>query len=289
MFMVMQSAQHLVDRGEVPDKGILTSFVSFTPPGATWLMLPGVLVFHDPRMFEYIGSLGLYVATLVGIFFLARRYFGSATAVVAVALYGFSELGLTAGSTLFLTYATRCFYVWMIYCVAKWVDEDNPNFLAGAVLTWAIGMYVFMEMAPAILVLPAVWMLYRPSIRVAPLAAVALVASVLWFPYLRFETPRNFIDIRSQVFRQSLEPANFSTAWCDASLVPRNWRNDIARTQAQNASQSAEPRSRAAHRWGSERVNILVEDMLTRFVANEVRNRPSPCRATNRSRPSRIS
>jgi Dolichyl-phosphate-mannose-protein mannosyltransferase len=265
MAMSIQSAQRLIDEKEMPDKGILTSFVSFTPPGVTWLLLPGVLVFHDPRLFEYIGSLGLYVATLFGIFFLAQRYFGTGTALLAVALYGYSELGLTAGSTLFLTYTTRCFYVWMIYCVGRWVGDDNPNFLAGALLTWAIGMYVFMEMAPAILVVPIIWVLYRPSVRAAPLAAVAALAMVLWFPYLRFETHRHFIDVRSQVFRQSLEPVDFSTAWCNPSLVPRNWRNDMARTQALKMSQSTESPTRAARRWASERVNILVGNTLTSF------------------------
>ena len=88
-----------------------------------------------------LAALALYVGTLFGIFFLTRRYFGSTTALLAVAVYAFSELGLTAGSMLFLTYATRCFFVWMIYCVGRWVDHNDPKFLAGAILIWATGMY----------------------------------------------------------------------------------------------------------------------------------------------------
>jgi hypothetical protein len=163
--MSIEATQDLIDHGAFPDKGILTSFGSYTPPGVTWLLLPGLVVFQDPRLFEYVGSVGLFVGTLFGIFFLARRYFGFQSALLAVALYSCSELGLLAGSTLFLTHTTRCFYVWMIYCVGRWVDEDNPNFLAGAILMWAAGMYVFMEMAPAILVVPAIWLLFRSSVR----------------------------------------------------------------------------------------------------------------------------
>jgi 4-amino-4-deoxy-L-arabinose transferase-like glycosyltransferase len=175
-------------------------------------------VFNDPRLFEYVGSLGLYVGTLFGIFFLTRRYFGSTTALLAVAVYAFSELGLTAGSMLFLTHATRCFFVWMIYCVGRWVDHNDPKFLAGAILIWATGMYVFMEMAPAILVIPVVWLVYRPPVGVLHVALAAVLAIGLWSPYLRFEAQRNFIDVRSQVdgnqLRRPISAAHGATKPC---------------------------------------------------------------------------
>jgi hypothetical protein len=209
--MSIEATQDLIDLGAFPDKGILTSFGSYTPPGVTWLLLPRLVVFQDPRLFEYVGSVGLFVGTLFGIFFLARRYFGFLPALLAVVLYSCSELGLLAGSTLFPTHATRCFYVWMVYCVGRWVDEDNPNFLAGAMLVWAAGMYVFMEMAPAILVIPAVWLLKRPPVRLAPLTIAVVLAGALWYPYLQFEADRDFVDLRSQVLRESIRPIDFST------------------------------------------------------------------------------
>ena len=269
--IAIDSAQRLIDRGEVPDKGILTSFVSYNPPGVTWLVVPGLLIFDDPRLFEYAGSLALYVGTLLGVFFLARRYCGLGTAFVAAGLYGYSELGLTAGGTLFLTYATRCFYVWMIYCVSRWVDDKNPNVLAAAILVWATGMYVFMEMAPAIFVVPVVWLLYRPPIRVAPLAVVALLSTALWYPYMQFEARRDFVDVRSQVFRQSLAPVGFSQAWCDPSLAPPEWRREIDKAQAGKAPQSL---WQSARRWASERVNVLIADLLTGFRSSTFRGAP---------------
>ncbi len=77
MMTTIDDAQRLVDAGRLPDRGVLTSFFSFTPPGAAWLMAPGVWGFDDPRRFEYVGSLVTYVATLLGIFLLARMYFRS--------------------------------------------------------------------------------------------------------------------------------------------------------------------------------------------------------------------
>jgi|RhiMetdeSRZDD1v2_1073273.scaffolds.fasta_scaffold79784_3 dolichyl-phosphate-mannose-protein mannosyltransferase len=263
--MGIEATQELIDRGAFPDKGILTSFGSYTPPGVTWLLLPGVVVFQDPRLFEYVGSVGLFVGTLYGIFFLARRYFGFRSALLAVALYSCSDLGLLAGSTLFLTHTTRCFYVWMIYCIGRWVDEDNPDFLAAASVLWAAGMYVFMEMAPAILVIPAIWLLNRPSVRLAPLTIAAVLAGTLWFPYLRFEAGRDFVDVRSQVLRESIRPIDFSTPWCDPALVPAMWLEDVARVQTLRESQSEEPRAARARRWASERTGIVVENALTNF------------------------
>ena len=270
MVIAIDTAQRLLDHTEIPEKGILTSFGSFAPPGVTWLLLPGLAVFNDPRLFEYVGSLALYVGTLFGIFFLTRRYFGSTTALLAVAVYAFSELGLTAGSMLFLTYATRCFFVWMIYCVGRWVDHNDPKFLAGAILIWATGMYVFMEMAPAILVIPVVWLVYRPPVGVLHVALAAVLAIGLWSPYLRFEAQRNFIDVRSQVRRESIVPPNFSSAWCNQALLPQQWRSDIARREAVTTERLRAPTLERSRQWVSERANGVVENLLTNFRGSVV-------------------
>ena len=141
MVLSIEATQDLIDRGAFPDKGILTSFGSYTPPGVTWLLLPGVVVFEDHRLFEYVGSVGLFVGTLFGIFFPWH-----AGISVSYPRYwpSFSTAGQSSVSwqevRLFPTHTTRCFYVWMIYCVGRWVDEDNPHFLAGAILVWAVGI-----------------------------------------------------------------------------------------------------------------------------------------------------
>jgi hypothetical protein len=56
MLTTIDEAQIFIDTGRLPEKGVLTSFLSFTPPGATWLMAPGVWLFSDPRLFELAGS-----------------------------------------------------------------------------------------------------------------------------------------------------------------------------------------------------------------------------------------
>src|SRR3954454_7887043 len=55
----------LLDFGTIPNKGTLTSFGSYTPPGITWLMLPGAFLFNDPRLYELPGCALLYTGTLI--------------------------------------------------------------------------------------------------------------------------------------------------------------------------------------------------------------------------------
>jgi hypothetical protein len=265
MLSTIDAAQQFIDHGKLPETSVVTSFGSFTPPGLTWFMLPGVLLFRDPRLFEYVGSIFLYVGTLLGIFLIARRYFGPRCAVVAVALYGFSELGLSIGSTLFHRYPIHFFFVWMVYCVGRWVDENNPRFLAAAIAVWAVGINVFMEMAPAILVIPVIWLLYRRSIRVAPLLMAVALAAAVWYPYLRFERSRNFVDLRSQVFREVIGPTDFTRSWCDPSLVPQDWITLPQESFISNDRTSSRSRWAGMRPWASERATVVAESLLANF------------------------
>src|SRR5439155_26289524 len=49
------------------------------------------LLFHDPRLSEYVGTGLLHFLTLLGVFLLGRKYFGKWCGCLAVVLYGRSE------------------------------------------------------------------------------------------------------------------------------------------------------------------------------------------------------
>src|SRR6476660_5548768 len=68
----IRGAQSFLTYGKIPDRGTMTSYASYAPPGPSWLMLPGMLLFDDPRLFESVGSAAIYAATLIGVFLLAR-------------------------------------------------------------------------------------------------------------------------------------------------------------------------------------------------------------------------
>jgi len=210
----------LLAHGRIPDRGTVTSYGSYAPPGTSWLFLPGIVLFSDPRLFEYPGSGFLHVGTLIGIFLLARLYFGVGCALLSVLLYGVSELGLFFAGSL-QPRGHPFFYVWMVYWTCRWAARRDAKYLAAALVTWAAAMYVFMELAPALLILPSVWLYSRPPVRFRSLVVVGALALVIWYPYLRFEATRRFADLRSQVLLQSLRPANYREAWCDPTLTLR--------------------------------------------------------------------
>ncbi|MBI3979949.1 MAG: hypothetical protein HY331_17380, partial [Chloroflexi bacterium] len=212
------SAHALVSQGVVPDRGTLSGFGSFIPPGTSWLLAPGVLLFRDPRLYEFVGGGLLYVGTLVGLLLLVRACFGMRCAALSVLFYGLSGTGLYFAGSLWPR-GHPFFFVWMVYWIVRWVQQRNPSFAAAAIATWAAGMYVFMELAPAVAVLGVAWLLYRPPIRPLPILIAVGLAAVLWLPYLRFEATRGFADVRSQVLREAMYPRNDRDTWCDPGLT----------------------------------------------------------------------
>ena len=88
----IDEADQLVENGRVPQKGVLTSFASFAPPGLAWLMAPGVLLLKDPRLFEYIGSISL-LRNSAG-YISARTFsFGHSMCATGRLALGFVEIG----------------------------------------------------------------------------------------------------------------------------------------------------------------------------------------------------
>jgi hypothetical protein len=130
--------------------------------------------------------------------------------------------------------------IWLVYLASEWVTRNDGRFLAAALVAWALGMYLDLAIAPAIAILPAIWLLYRPSITLKPLLGAAAVIVIVWFPYLRFEAGRDFVDLRSQFLLQYIVPANVSQSWCDPArelrVLPVN-----ATTGTSSAEVGAQP------------------------------------------------
>jgi hypothetical protein len=210
----VRSAHSLLATGALPQHGDIGSYGSFKPAGTAWLMLPSVLFSSDPRLAAYGGTTLLHFATLLGLFLLARKYFGVWCGCLAVILYGLSAEGLFLAGSLWPNGRPE-FFVWMVYLASEWVTRRDARYLAAAIAVWGVGMQVDMGITPAVVILPALWLAYRAPVRVRPLLATAALVGVVWAPYLRFEAPRQFIDIRSQQLFQYIAPANYKTAWCE--------------------------------------------------------------------------
>jgi hypothetical protein len=218
----LRAAHGLLATGALPEHSDIGSYGSFAPPGAAWLMLPSTLLFDDPRLSQYVGAGLLHFLTLLGIFLLGRKYFGTWCGCLAVVLYGLSGQGLWWAGSLWAIGSPDMF-IWLVYLASEWVTRRDGRFLAAAVAAWAFGMYVDLSLAPAIAVLPAIWLVYRPPVTLKPLLAAATVLLIVWFPYLRLEAGRDFVDVRSQFLLEHILPSKPSRSWCDPTRELKAW------------------------------------------------------------------
>jgi hypothetical protein len=123
-------------------------------------------------------------------------------------------------------------FIWLVYLASEWVTRRDGRFLAVAVAAWAVGMYVDLSLAPAIAVLPAIWLVYRPPVTLKPLLVAATVLLIVWFPYVRLEAQRDFADLRAQFLLQPILPSNVSQSWCDPTRELKAWPGNAPTTAA---------------------------------------------------------
>jgi hypothetical protein len=265
MLTYFNSAHDLLTKGTLARYGDISSYASFSPPGTTWLMAPGMLMISDPRLYEKLGAAALHFGTLLGLFFLARTYFGNKCAYLAVLLYGLSTLGLSFAGSLW-PIGHPFFYVWMVYMADRWVTRQNTTYLAAAIGIWAAGMFVDMAIAPALFVLPAIWLLYRPRLRAGALVVVAALAVALWYPYLQFESTRGFVDLKSQFLRQNILPADYRNSWCDPSLTLQSWEDPSSVPRVElPPTKPPENRVEVLSRALLTRMQVAVDGLLSNF------------------------
>jgi len=237
----MYSARALLDSGTIPQHGDTGSYGSYKPPGTAWLMLPGTALFGDPRAVAYAGTAVLHLLTLSGMLLLGWRCFGAWPACLAVLLYGLSTHGLFLAGSLWPNGRPESF-VWFVVFAMGWALRRDARYLAAAAAVWGLGMYVDMAIAPALLVLPAIWLAYRPPVRPAPLLAVGGLLLVVWSPYLRLESSRGFTDMKSMLFLHYMLPEHFRQSWCDPSLKLTTWRElEASAGRTQGLSGTVEP------------------------------------------------
>lgn len=217
MLTYFENAHNLLHHAVLPERGDISSYGSFSPPGTSWLIALGMIIFKDPRLYEKAGSILLHFGTLWGLFLLTKIVFGARLAFFTVLLYGLSTLALDFAGSLW-PIGHPVFYVWMVYFALLWAKHEDAKYLTLAGITWAVGMNVDMAIAPSLLILPAIWLVFHPPIFSWSLFPGMLIFLLVWYPYLRFETQRDFVDLTSQLGRQNIFPANYLSSWCNPYL-----------------------------------------------------------------------
>lgn len=249
-----------VREGIVPSRGTVGSSGAYNPPGSTWLIVPGVLATSDPRLAEFFASSLAYWLTVIGIYLLARSSFNRGTAILAASIFACSEVGLFVASTVWPRAPVQPVVVWMIYWLRRWAVDREGRGLAIALAIYGSGMYVFMEIAPLVLLIPLCWYLYRPPVHKRSLGIATVVLVAMWSPYVAYEAGHDYRDLRSIVFRTDVRRANAvirqDQPWCDSRLVVVNDRGERRRSSLEMSS-TALPDSTSG-RIADTAVNVLL-------------------------------
>jgi hypothetical protein len=246
----VQNAWELVHEGKMPRHGTVSGLHSLSTPGTSFAYVPGILLAQgNPATAERIGATCMFFGTLLGIWLWLEGRFGKWSATLAILLFSASSIGAFFAISLWPR-AHPFFYVWMLFALTLWVERRDPKFLAAAIVTYAAGIYWFMEFAPAILIVPVLYFLYRPPLGLRWLAG-ALTASVLiWSPYLVYESSSAFADLKSILTQthRSLPPV--TTVYYDAGnrLVDATYAGALLRGESPGVA-TADTKVEECDRW----------------------------------------
>jgi hypothetical protein len=229
------NAHALVARGTMPLHGTPSSLNSFNPPGVSFGLAAGMLFFpHNPALAERAGAQLLFAGTLLGLLLWLKPRLGRWAAVLAMLIYAAGSAGAFFQTSLWPR-AHPFFYVWFLFALTLWIERRRSAWLGVALVLYAVGMYWFMEMAPAILLVPALYLLYRPPVSARSVLAALAASLAVWSPYLTFEAGRGFEDLRSLLLRKQMcSPVVADVVYDKDNHFVNTW--DVPRLKAQGAA-----------------------------------------------------
>jgi len=205
------AADELIHKGVLPDRGSVSSFFGRIPPGTAWLLIPGLLVADDPRLFEVPGSALLFLLTLVGIVLVGRALYDETLGWVAACLYALSPIGLFFASSLWPR-GHPCLAIWTLYFCFLAVRRSRAVWLVVAASIYLFGLYVFPEIAPVGIAF-IVAVTCRPKLLSHwTLPAITVIAILIWAPYVRLQHRVHFVDVARLISANGAVPGEPN--WC---------------------------------------------------------------------------
>jgi hypothetical protein len=111
-----------------------------------------------------------------------------------VIIYSVSALGLQFADSLWPR-GHPFFAVWFFYFLGQWAVQRRQSAFALALLTWSVGMYYFLELAPLFVAFPIAFITKRPRVSLTPVLGALILSGLLWLPFLRFESYRGYRDL----------------------------------------------------------------------------------------------
>lgn len=207
--------------GKFPEKSCLSSTCGYDPPGTSWLLLPGIIMFRDARLFEAPGTLILHCVTIAGFIVIGTLLGASDLGIFAAVFYSVGPRGLFFASSLWPR-SHPAFCVWTIAFLLLYLKSRRSYYFGLAILTFGLGLLVFLEMAPMGIAFPLAIIFGPRSRRLAVYAAASVILVIaVWTPYLRFERTRNFEDLQTLLTRGECPVVPVSSYnWCSRSRTP---------------------------------------------------------------------
>ena len=198
-----RDALALVRNGTLPVWGGLNSLASCNPPGNTWLLAPGAAWLADPRLVQVPGGALLFLAALAGVYRLARGFLPRPGACACAGVYALSAVGMGTATSLWPRFPQAA-AIWTFVLLVEWARDRRAAALAGALLVWALGLYVHMEGLLLAPLFAALWVVYRPPVRSRRLVVVAALVAAVWWPYVRADAACGWTNLRSQLALRTL-------------------------------------------------------------------------------------
>jgi hypothetical protein len=211
MFPYYQGVQDFLSTGRVLEKGELSSYSSDNPPGTFYLILPGILLTPDPRLQDLAGNTILVYGTLIFLYLVAREVAGRVVALPATVVFALSRLGFMGVYPI----GHPIFILASLYFLLLWINRRAAWALGAVVAILAYGLYVDLAIIPFLFVIPVLWLIYRPPLGWKSLLVSGLFGLLIWFPYLRYEYTRGFMDMASLLL---MRPEN--SVWKNTSTSP---------------------------------------------------------------------
>jgi hypothetical protein len=211
-------AQSMIDDGAIMDRGDLSSYGSYQPPGTVYLVLPSSILVKDVRLFSLLGDLFLNIAAIVFLYLIFRQAFDRWLALAACTVYGLSRLVFMG----LWPVGHPAYILGALWFLMQWIQKRSGWWLSSALVILAFGLYADLAILPFVFIIPVLWLLFRPPVRPAPVLLAAAIGLMIWFPYLRFESSRGFSDLKSILFlnpvSQQGETKSQTPMYCYASL-----------------------------------------------------------------------
>ena len=150
-------ARALIESGTLPDRGDISSYDSYSPPGTAYLMVPGLLLTRDARLQRVPGDAIVFAGTILLLYLVIVPILGRGIGLTAAAATAVSSLGYQG----IYPIGHPVFVLGALAALTAWVNGRRRWALPLALLSLAAGLYADLGIIPFVIVVAAVWLIFR--------------------------------------------------------------------------------------------------------------------------------